>query len=324
MTTETEATTAGSSSGAKGEIHERFQDDGCYGPLNILSFEEAQEAWKEVKEELSVSSSYRKEESAYSRFKLHLFLPRVAAIAHHPKLVEAVQQALGSKDVLLWSSDVNIKPASSDGFFAMHQDSTYAGLVPSTQCLTAWVALSDPVGEAEGCLSFYRQSHKLGQIPHQEKKDGHNMLSLGQYIDSQELASVAERKGISSVSVDSMDWVTIPLRAGQATLHSFYCIHQSGPNKSSISQDRVGLALRYMTSDVRQSKVAAREMVTVVSGPPPTQFDIEPRLPRQPIDDDIARGRQVRAEAMRREEKNYFDLSTTVQSYDSTNLSSEE
>lgn len=105
---------------------------------------------KEVRHELSIEGS--------SRFKLHLVLPFIDRIAHHPKLVSAVQQALGSENLLLWSSDINIKGANTTHYFEPHQDSAYAGLSAATNCLTAWVALSDPVGVVDGCLQFYPQS----------------------------------------------------------------------------------------------------------------------------------------------------------------------
>ena len=123
-----------------------FERDGFVGPLDILSADEAREALAAVENELSKDSN---------RFKLHLLIPKLSQIAHHPILVAAVQKALKSKDILLWSSDINQKPPSSAGFFAPHQDATYAGLAPSSKCLTAWIAFSSPVGELEGCLSFY-------------------------------------------------------------------------------------------------------------------------------------------------------------------------
>ena len=68
----------------------------------------------------------------------------------HPALVAAAQEALGTKDILVWSSDVNDKPPHSATYASAHQDSTYAGLLPADGALTAWVALSDAPVEA-GC-----------------------------------------------------------------------------------------------------------------------------------------------------------------------------
>jgi hypothetical protein len=81
------------------------------------------------------------------------------------------------------SSDINLKLPQSTGFFAPRQDATYAGLTPACKCLTAWVKISDYIGEQEGCLSFYPKSHMMGQLPHgTTKTSDDSLLSLGQYI----------------------------------------------------------------------------------------------------------------------------------------------
>ena len=279
------------------DVRNAFQRDGFVGPLDIISKEDAEIALKQVQIELSAGTC---------RFKLHLILPSISDIAHHPKLVRAVQQALDSDKIWLWSSDINIKQANSSGYFAPHQDCTYAGLTPSYDCLTAWVALSDPVGELEGCLSFYPMSHKLKQLPHQtthlSKNKDSNLLSMGQYIDSDIMQTLPKP-------------VSIKLLGGQATLHSFNCVHSSGPNNSG--KPRVGLALRYITGNVIQTK-AVREMVTWISGDSSSHpsFDVEPRLQSSPTEEDIERGREVQKEELRREETNYFaDASTKRMSY---------
>ena len=138
-------------------IHDTFKKNGFCGPLDILTREEAEEALTEVMSELYPEPSSKEADVSGSvatpnRFKLHLVLPTLARIAHHPRLVQLVKDALGSKEILLWSSDINIKHPNSPGLFLAHQDSTYAGLEPANKALTAWIALSDPVGVA--CLSI--------------------------------------------------------------------------------------------------------------------------------------------------------------------------
>ena len=125
---------------------------------------------------------------------------------------------------------------------------------------------------------------------------------------------------------NGMVGTSIPLRAGQATLHHFYTMHSSGPNLSSSSsppnndqqnlhhQPRVGLAIRYMSANVRKrSCYKVKEMITYISG---RSTDImhndgfdeewEPILPEQPTPQDIDRGKAVHAIAMERERTNYF------------------
>jgi len=255
--------------------------------------EEATIALAEVEEEIKRSRN---------RFKLHLALPSISSIAHHPKLIETVKEALNSQDIWLWSSDVNIKEPETSNCFAPHQESTYAGLEPSKECLTAWVALSDPVGEKEGCLCFYPGSHNCGQLLHNTKPCEENLLSMGQFISDNELKKLPNKEPI-----------LVPLQGGQATLHSFNSVHSSGPNKSC--RPRVGLALRYMTARVNQTK-AIKEMATFIAGSHgdnSSNFDLEPRLPSsRPTKEDIKRGRIALNEALKREEANYFVDSVTT------------
>ena len=268
-----------------------FQRQGFAGPLDIISGEESQLALEQVQNELAKGTN---------RFKLHLVMPSIDKIAHHPKLVSAVKEALHSENIWLWSSDINTKEGRSANFFAPHQDATYAGLSPSSQCLTAWVALSDPIGANKGCLSFYPESHRLGQLPHQTEKNNNNMLTMGQYIESTTMQTLQSP-------------ISIPLRRGQATLHSFDCVHASGTNNSD--KPRVGLALRYMTSNVVQTKLN-REMASWICGSSPsetTAFDREPQL--SSVAKDIQRGREVQKEALERWEANNFDAEPRLPSH---------
>ena len=107
--------------------------------------------------------------------------------------------------------------------------------------MTCWVALSDSVDEGAGCLSFLPQSHLKGQIPHTIGKSTANMLALGQEITTETLT----QSGLSEAHM-----VPVPLKRGQASLHSFYTVHRSGPNTKS--HPRVGLALRFVSRDVVQ------------------------------------------------------------------------
>ena len=282
-------------------IHKLFQRDGFIGPIDIISKEEAHDALIEVQNELS-----RQESGNTSRFKLHLILPTISKIAHNPKLIEAVKAALNSNDIMLWSSDINTKQPNSSGFYAPHQDCAYAGLSPSCLVLTAWIALSHPVGEAEGCLQFYPGSHMV-KYPHytDERNDNNNnnagdnnLLVMGQYIDKNTMTTMNKP-------------VSIELNGGQATLHSFDCVHASSPNTSN--RPRVGLALRYMTNTVRQTK-PIREMATWICGTRSKEyFDLEPRLPEDPSRDDVERGRVVQKDGLAREECNYFDRGRAAQ-----------
>ena len=271
------------------DIAASYQANGFVGPIQVLSRNEAQLAFQEYQQ--WANSLPDQKVVGDLRFKPHLYLPFVNRIARHPKLVQAVQQVLQTCDILLWSCDFNIKAPQTEMFFPPHQDATYAGLSPSDQCVTAWVALSDPVGNKEGCLAFWKGSHLHGQLPHvEEPSNACNLLSRGQHV-----ANTLEEDAC----------IAIPLRGGEATLHQFYTVHRSGPNHST--QPRVGLALRYMTASVVQTGTV-RETVTRISGSLQHEcFDLEPVLPLEPTEEDIRIGKEAHADAMRREAANYFD-----------------
>lgn len=286
-----------------------YARDGFVGPIQVFTRQEAQELLKEFEvwmETLALSSRTNDKEERQCfvlgnlRFKPHLHLAFCNRIVRHATLIKAVQEVLQTKDILLWSSDFNIKPPLSKQWFPPHQDSTHAGLLPANKCVTAWVALSDPVSTKEGCLSFYKGSHKYGQIDHAEDtNDTTNMLSRGQYIRNEDA---------DAIYLDDCEHVLVPLRGGEATLHNFYTVHESGPNLSPSKKPRIGLAIRYMAATVRQTG-PTRECVTLISGS--TQhdgcFDLEPNLPLDhPTDEDVARGLKAHVDAMQRETANYF------------------
>ncbi|CAB9503728.1 Phytanoyl-CoA dioxygenase (PhyH) [Seminavis robusta] len=300
---------------------DNFQENGFAVCPAIITESEASNALDQIRTHFG-NDRPLEELQGNDRFKIHLFLSELSRIVHHPTLIQAVRQALQTESIALWSSDLNIKAPNSKQYFSEHQDATYTGLQPAHRGLTVWVALSDPVGIQEGCLSFLRGSHKLGQLPHFEEDDGttnnnngDNMLSRGQRVlyDPQTLDS---------------NWISLPLRAGEATLHHFYTIHKSGHNLHP-TKARVGLALRYIAHDVRQTG-PVRECITWIdddtddgtSNAAKRQllmseyFDLEPRLPTNPSDADIQRGKEAHDEAMRREASNYFHDSSTAKAYD--------
>ena len=115
------------------------------------------------------------------RFKVHLLLPWVWDLVHHPILVRYVQQCLQTKDVWCWSTDWNVKQASSKSYVTWHQDSTYAGIEPPNGALTAWLALT-PSTETSGCVYCIPGSHHLrGQLAHAEalRREKANYLAEG-------------------------------------------------------------------------------------------------------------------------------------------------
>jgi hypothetical protein len=191
------------------------------------------------------------------RHKCHLLFTWIDEIVHNPKILDAVEDILGP-DLLAWSSSFFIKEARDPGYVSWHQDSTYWGL-SSPDVVTAWVALSPSTLEA-GAMRVIPGSHLHDQIPHRDTFNKDNMLTRGQEV---------------AVEVDAAKAVDMPLRPGEFSLHHVRLVHGSEPNRSD--DRRIGLAIRYIPTHVRQVEGNA-DSATLVRGVDRFHnFEAEPR-----------------------------------------------
>ena len=190
-------------------------------------------------------------------------------------MLNAVEDIIGP-DILCWTTNFFIKEARDPGFVSWHQDSTYWGLDPA-DVITAWVALTDaPV--ASGAMKFLPGSHTLDQVPHADTYHEHNLLTRGQEI---------------AMEVDETQAVDVPLQAGEMSLHHVRLVHGSKPN--TTDNRRIGLAVRYVPTYVRQVKL--RDSAMLVRGEDRHgNFDLEP----DPVADLDAAARAAHADAMDR------------------------
>ena len=161
-----------------------------------------------------------------------------------------------------------------------HQDSTYWGLDPD-DVITAWVAFSQSNLES-GCMKVIPGTHAGTQIPHVDTFHKDNLLSRGQEI---------------AVKVDESKAVDLILKPGEMSLHHIKLVHGSAANNGP--DRRIGFAIRYIPTYVRQTKV--RDSATLVRGTDTYHhFDLEPR-PKHDIDEAAlaahkdAVGRQITA-----------------------------
>ncbi|MEM7245587.1 MAG: phytanoyl-CoA dioxygenase family protein [Acidobacteriota bacterium] len=236
------------------ELATRFAEDGHVAPLTVLSEAEAGEAAAAYEEFQAQARAHLGEEQ---RFKVHLLVRWLDALVHDPRLVDHVESVLGP-DILCWSTDFFVKPASDPSFVSFHQDSAYAGLEPVDGVVNAWLALT-PSRRDSGCLRVVPGSHRLGRLDHDRTDDENNMLFFGQ---------------TARLGVDEERVIDVELAPGQASLHHLALVHGSGPNVSK--QPRIGLVVRYVRADVRQLK--ARDSATLVRGRDRHgHFDLEPR-----------------------------------------------
>jgi len=219
----------------------QYDRDGFYFPVRVMAADEA--------------LGYRQRLEAYERatggpiqsnmrHKVHLLFTWANALIRHSAILDAVEDLIGP-DILCWTTNFFIKEANSPSFVSWHQDSTYWGLEPA-DVITAWLALSDAPVES-GAMKFLPGSHKWEQVAHRDTYHQDNLLTRGQEI---------------AVEVDEAESVDVPLRAGEISLHHVRLAHGSHPN--TTGERRIGLAIRYVPTRVRQVKV--RDSAMLVRG----------------------------------------------------------
>ena len=232
---------------------EAYHRDGYVFPLRVLESRDA--AYYRRCLETHEAQAGEPLQGNY-RHKTHLLFTWADALVHHPAILDAVEDAIGP-DILCWTTNFFIKEAASPGFVSWHQDSTYWGLDPD-DVITAWVAFTDVTPE-NGYMQFIPGSHKTEQLPHVDTFHRDNLLSRGQEI---------------AVEVDKSRAVGIPLKAGEMSLHHIKLVHGSDANRTN--DRRIGLAIRYIPTYVRQTKV--RDSAMLVRGTDKYRhFDYEPR-----------------------------------------------
>ncbi len=212
---------------ARAELRARYEAEGYLCPLEGLSQEEAVAAC----ERLQALLGGRAILPPAQRFNPHLLLGWVAEIATDARILDRVEDVLGT-DILVWRTSFFLKSAGSPSFVAWHQDSAYWGL-DGRNVATAWVALSDSL-EANGCVRVLPGSHREPELPHVLDTSESNLLVRGQRI---------------AVVVPDERTRPLELRAGQFSLHNVGLAHGSGPNRSA--SPRLGLAIRYLAPEVR-------------------------------------------------------------------------
>jgi non-heme Fe2+,alpha-ketoglutarate-dependent halogenase len=209
------------------------------------------------------------------RVKSHLLFTWADEIVHHPAILDAVEDIIGP-NILCWNTNFFIKEPESAGFVSWHQDAAYWGLEPE-EVVTAWVALT-PSNTVSGCMKVIPGSHKEHHLPHVDTFHRDNLLTRGQEI---------------AVEVDASKAVDVILEPGEISLHDIKLVHGSEPNRSA--DRRIGLAVRYLPTHVRQTK--ERDSAMLVRGVDRYQhFDLEPR-PRRDLD---AEALAAHADAVRR------------------------
>jgi non-haem Fe2+, alpha-ketoglutarate-dependent halogenase len=238
----------------------QYRRDGFYFPLPVFGADEA----RSYRDKLEVyERSSGGPINGNMRHKVHLLFTWANQLTRHPAILDAVEDVIGP-DILCWGTNFFIKEANSPSYVSWHQDATYWGLSTS-DVITAWVAFADAPVES-GAMKFWPGSHLKNQIEHRDTFAKDNLLTRGQEI---------------AVDVPDGAGVDVALKAGEMSLHHVLLVHGSGPN--TTNDRRIGLAIRYIPTHVRQLKV--RDSATLVRGRDAYgHFDLEP-APKRDLDD---------------------------------------
>jgi ectoine hydroxylase-related dioxygenase (phytanoyl-CoA dioxygenase family) len=219
----------------------RYRAVGYHSPERCLSADEAAALRARLE---AAEGALGQPLSGPMRQKPHLLFTWLAELVRNPRVLDAVEDLLGS-DILCWSTGFFIKEARTDDYVSWHQDATYWGL-SGPEVVTAWIALT-PSTRANGCMRVIPGTHDR-QLPHLDTFAPQNLLTRGQEI---------------AVAVDEAVAVDIVLAPGEFSLHHVRIAHSSEPNRSD--DRRIGFAIRYIAPHVRQV-VGERDGAMLVRG----------------------------------------------------------
>jgi non-heme Fe2+,alpha-ketoglutarate-dependent halogenase len=105
----------------------RYRHDGYLFPFRALSAKEVAAALAGLARFESRLGKPLGEADRIWRSAGYVFLPWVADLVRHPRILDAVEALIGP-DILVYASTFFIKEPASPTFAAWHQDATYFGL----------------------------------------------------------------------------------------------------------------------------------------------------------------------------------------------------
>jgi len=233
---------------------EQYRRDGFVHPLRAAEAAQAGQ-WLAQLEAIERDEGGRL--SGATNQKPYLLFPWLADIVRHPAILDPVESLLGP-DILCWAGGFFAKDPGDGKRITWHQDATYWGL-SEPDVATAWVAFT-PSTRQSGCMRVMPGTQDLDQLPHRDTFAADNLLSRGQEI---------------AVTVDEAQAVDIELQPGEFSLHHVRLVHGSEPNRAD--HRRVGLAIRYIPTRLRQV-AGAEDSATLVRGEDRFHyFELEPR-----------------------------------------------
>jgi chlorinating enzyme len=238
-----------------------FRENGYLAPLPVLSAPELAVARE------NLDALMRKTDGLAdpaSRHKPHLYAKWVSDLVRDPRVLDAVEGLIGP-NLLVWRSVFFVKKPHSPGFVDWHQDSAYWYL-SSDDVVTVWIALTEST-VGNGCVRVVPGSHLEPEVRHKIRFAADNLLVRGQRAE---------------VDVPEERIRFMELSPGEMSVHHVRTLHGSGANASS--GDRVGFAIRYLSTKVR--RLDRRQSATLVRGEDTYgHFDLEtePRFDDDPV-----------------------------------------
>ena len=218
------------------QIH-HYHDKGFLSPIDVLTRDEIKICNSEI--EAFEKASGQPIDFPY-KSRCHQIFSWADALVHHPKILDAVEDVIGA-DILCYHTTLWIKPPQSNSFVRWHQDGNYFFLEPAVH-VTAWVALTIADDDA-GCMQVIPGSHKNEFLEHDDDSHPDNLIPRGQGL---------------AIDVNTEHAVSMPLQAGQMSLHHTKLFHASFNNKRDTR--RIGFGISYIpssTKDIGKTKAHA-------------------------------------------------------------------
>lgn len=208
---------------------EQYNEKGYILPLDVFSIDEIAEHRAYFDELLpkALDAGW----NSYEITNWHKYCAGVWDIVTEGRILDYVQDLLG-ETLILRHSHFFAKLPGDGKRVSWHQDASYWPLTPS-KVVTAWLAIDD-VDVENGAMQVIPGSHLHAQIAFEESgAEEQNVLT--------QVVRNAEDYGDPPVAFE--------LKAGQISLHTDWLLHGSEPNNSD--RRRCGLAMRFLSSDVR-------------------------------------------------------------------------
>lgn len=212
-----------------GEQVRQYNERGYVFPIDIFSASEI-EAIRAYFDEL-LPQALAAGWNSYELTNWHKHCRGVWDIVTDSRIIDVMEDMLG-ETVILRHSHFFAKLPGDGMRVSWHQDASYWPLTPS-KVVSAWLAIDD-VDLGNGAMQVIPGSHLNAQVAFRD--------------------SAAEERNVLNQTVEQPEAfgdppVALELRAGQISLHSDWVLHGSEPNEST--RRRCGLAMRYLSKDVR-------------------------------------------------------------------------